>query len=271
MGVYACSLDAVEFVEANGVRLAYERAGAGPLLVLAHGAASDHRMWRPQLEGLAGDFTVVAWDEPGAGRSADVPAGFGLADYGSCLAGLIEELAEGPAHVAGLSWGGTVALELYRARPDLVATLILADSYAGWKGSLPEEEVRARVALAQRMLSAPAEEFDPELPGLFAGDPPIESVPLLEEIAADVRPDSLRTQLHTMAETDQRDLLPRIAAPTLLIWGELDERSPLHVARQFQDSIPNTQLVLLPRCGHVSNLQRPERFNQALREFADTR
>lgn len=149
-------------------------------------------------------------------------------------------------------------------------TLILADSYAGWKGSLPEEEVKARVALAQEMLAAPAEEFDPELPGLFAGEPPIEFVPLLEEIAADVRPDSLRTQLGTMAETDQRDLLPRVAAPTLLIWGELDERSPLRVARQFQDAIPNTQLVLLPRCGHVSNLQQPERFNQAVREFAGT-
>lgn len=86
------------------MRLAYERAGEGPLLVLAHGAASDHRMWRPQLEGLAEKFTVVAWDEPGAGRSPDVPADFELADYGSCLAALIEELAEGPAHVAGLSW-----------------------------------------------------------------------------------------------------------------------------------------------------------------------
>ena len=70
-----------------------------------------------------------------------------------------------------------------------------------------------------------------------------------------------------MAEADQRDLLPRIAVPTLLIWGELDARSPLSVARQFEQAIPNTELVVIPGCGHVSNLERPERFNEAVREF----
>ena len=117
------------------------------------------------------------------------------------------------------------------------------------------------------MLSAPAEEFDPTLPGLFAGDPPTEFAPLLEQISADVRPESMRKQLAIMADTDQRDLLPRIAAPTLLIWGELDARSPLTVARQFEKAIPDTRLVLLPGCGHVSHLERPEQFNEAVRSF----
>jgi pimeloyl-ACP methyl ester carboxylesterase len=235
--------------------------------VFVHGAAEDHRVWRPQLAGLADEFTVVAWDEPGAGRSSDVPADFGLPDYANCLAGLIEALELGPAHVAGLSWGGTLAQELYRHNPELVETLVLVDTYAGWRGSLPEDEVRARVAGAREMLAASAEEFDPTLPGLFAGDPPPEFVPLLEEIAADVRPASLRTQLFIMAEADQRDLLPHIAVPTLLIWGELDARSPLSVAKQLERAIPDTKLVVIPGAGHVSNLERPERFNEAVREF----
>lgn len=109
-------------------------------------------------------------------------------------------MASGPAHVAGLSWGGTVVLELYRHHPGLVATLILADTYAGWKGSLPAEEVRARVAEVRRMLESPADEFDPKLLGLFAGDPPAEFVPLLEEVAAEVRPESLGNSLSAMAE-----------------------------------------------------------------------
>jgi len=257
----------VEVVRANGLEIVYERVGEGPPLVFVHGAAEDGRVWRPQLAALADEFTVVAWDEPGAGRSSDVPADFGLADYANCLAALIGALALGPAHVAGLSWGGTVVQELYRNHPGLVATLILVDTYAGWKGSLPEDEVRARVAGARQMLAAPAEEFDPTLPGLFAGDPPAEFVPLLEEIAAAVRHESLRTQLFVMAEADQRDLLPRIAVPTLLIWGELDARSPLSVARQFEQSIPNTKLVVIPGSGHVSNLEQPEQFNEAVREF----
>ena len=130
-----------------------------------------------------------------------------------------------------------------------------------------QSEVRARVAGARQMLAAPPGEFDPTLPGLFAGDPPAEFAALLEEVAADVRPASLEAQLLVMAGADQRDLLPRIAVPTLLIWGELDARSPLAVARQFEQAIPDATLVVLADCGHVSNLERPEQFTDAVRTF----
>lgn len=148
-----------------------------------------------------------------------------------------------------------------------MATLILVDTYAGWKGSLPEEEVRARVEGVLQKLAAPAEEFDPAPPGLFAGDPPAEFVALLEQIAADVRPRSLRVALSLMAEADQSDLLPRVAVPTLLIWGEQDVRSPPSVARQFEQAIPDKKLVVIPGAGHISNLEQPGRFSEAVREF----
>ncbi len=117
------------------------------------------------------------------------------------------------------------------------------------------------------MLDAPADAFDPTLPGLFAGDPPAEFVPLLRDMAAVVRPASLRTQLFVMAAADQRDLLPRIAVPTLLLWGERDARSPLAIAHRFQEAIPHAELVVIPGCGHVSNLERPPQFTAALRRF----
>ena len=127
--------------------------------------------------------------------------------------------------------------------------------------------MRARVDGVRHLFPAADHSFDPTLPGLFAGDLPAEFVPLLEEMAADVRPESMRTALLVMAEADQRDLLPRIAVPTLLIWGELDARSPLTVARQFEEAIPDAKLVVIPGAGHVSNLEQPELFNDAVREF----
>lgn len=256
----------MDVLRTHGLEIAYERVGEGPPLVLVHGAAVDSRMWRPQLA-LADEFTVVAWDEPGAGRSSDVPADFALADYADCLARLVESLTLGPAHVAGLSWGGTVVLELYRRRPELVATLLLVDTYAGWKGSLPPEEVRARLDGVRQLLDADGDRFDPTLPGLFAGDPTAEVVALTAEMAADVRPRSMGTALTLMAETDQRDLLPHIAVPTLLVWGELDARSPLDVARQFEDAVPHAELVVIPAAGHVSNLEQPTLFNDVVRRF----
>ena len=170
---------------------------------------------------------VVAWDEPGAGRSCDLPEELTLGGFADGLAALIESLRLGPAHVGGLSLGGTVVLELYRRHPGLVATLIMIDTYAGWKGSLPADEVRARVVGARRMLAAPPGEFDPTLPGLFAGDPPADSMRLFATIGDDVRPATLGQELASMAETDLSDLLPHAAVPTLLLWGDSDARSLL--------------------------------------------
>ena len=113
-----------------------------------------------------------------------------------------------------------------------MATLVFVDTYAGWKGSLPEKERRARIAHAREMFAAPTQEFDPTLPGLLADDPPAETVALLEEMATDVRPESMKTQLSVLAETDQRDLLPGIEVPALLVWGEQDARSPLTAQRR---------------------------------------
>jgi len=112
----------VEVVRAKGLEIAYERVGEGPPLVFVHGAGDDARIWRPQLAALADEFTVVAWDEPGAGRSSDVPGDFALADYANCLAALIDALALGPAHVAGfpgaaLSCRSSTATVLRSSRP----------------------------------------------------------------------------------------------------------------------------------------------------------
>jgi pimeloyl-ACP methyl ester carboxylesterase len=62
-------LATVEVLEANELEIAYQRVGEGPPLVLVHGGADDSRVWQPQLAALADEFTVVAWDEPGSGRS----------------------------------------------------------------------------------------------------------------------------------------------------------------------------------------------------------
>ena len=85
---------------------------------------------------------------------------------------------------------------------------------------------------------------------------------------ADTRPDSLRQEIVAIAACDQRDLLPRIAVPTLLVWGAEDVRSPVAtVARQFEEAIPGAELVVIPAAGHMANLERPAEFNDAVRAF----
>src|SRR5262245_26444253 len=207
-------------VRVGDLELAYRRAGSGPSLLLLHGAASDGREWRPQLTGLADALDVIAWDEPGAGGSSEPPDAFGLADYAHALAGLTAALGSGPAHVGGLSWGGTVALELFRLHPGCVRSLILADTYAGWKGSLPEAECQQRLELALSQAGAPAGEFAAALPGLFRPDPDPDVVAECDAMMADARAGALARMATEMAACDLNYLLGRIDVPVLLVWGE---------------------------------------------------
>jgi pimeloyl-ACP methyl ester carboxylesterase len=254
----------MDVVEIDGLRLAFRRAGNGPAVMFVHGGAEDGRAWTPQLDALSDEFTVIAWDEPGAGGSSDVPAGFALSDYADHLAGLIRVLGISPCTLVGLSWGVTVILELYRRHPEVTRSLVLADGYAGWRGSLGPDEADARLA---GLLNQPADSFDPTLPGLFAGPPPAKFVPLLETMAAEVRRHSMLTALTAMAHADLTDVLGTIQVPTQLIWGALDVRSPLSVAHEFERQIEGASLAVIPDCGHVSNLEDPQAFNDILRDF----
>jgi pimeloyl-ACP methyl ester carboxylesterase len=248
--------------------IAYRRAGSGPALVLLHGFTQDSRIWRPQLQGLSDELTVIAWDAPGAGGSDDPPEPFGIEDWATTLAGFLDTLGIVRAHLVGLSWGGLLAQELYRQTPALVRSLVLADSYAGWKGSLPDPIPDERLAACLRDSLLPPSEFVARyLPGMFSEAVAPEIRDELGAIMAEFHPAGFRMMATALARADTRDLLPTIRVPTLLIWGDEDVRSPLSVFRELADAIPGAQLSVLRGAGHVSNLERPEDFDAAVRAF----
>ena len=260
-------------VDVEGITIGYERAGHGPPLVLLHGGLSDHREWQRQIVDLSDAFTVVAWDAPGSGASSDPPEAFRMPDYARSLALFIEALDLEHPHVLGLSWGSTLALELYRQRPGIPRTLILTAAYAGWAGSLPPATVAQRLESALRdMEELPGEDFVRTwVPSLFTECAPTEAVDGYVAVMADYHRSGVRPMLHAIAEADLRDVLPTIAVPTLLLYGEEDQRSPLSVAKRMHEAIPGSSLVTLPDVGHMSNIEAPERFNAAVREFLAVR
>jgi pimeloyl-ACP methyl ester carboxylesterase len=261
----------VDVVEVDGLRVAYERRGSGPPLVLLHGILDDARMWRAQLEhGLTDDFDVVAWEAPGCGNSDDPPDGFDAADYARCLIGLVEQLGlERPAF-AGLSWGSGLALELWRLRPDLPRALVLASGYAGWKGSLPQEEVDRRLAQCLAESEMAPEDFIPGwIPGLLTDAAPPGLAEEVIAVMSDFHPAGYRAMALAFANLDLRPVLPTITVPTLLLWGELDQRSPISVAEAMHAQLPDSELVVLPGVGHLTNAEAPDAWNAAVRAFLD--
>jgi pimeloyl-ACP methyl ester carboxylesterase len=259
----------METVEVDGLRIAYRRTGAGPALLFVHGGLGDSRDWRRQLEGLGDEFTVVAWDAPGCGGSDDPPETFRLPDYADCLAGVAAALGIGRPHVCGLSFGGGLALELYRRHPGLPRSLVLASAYAGWAGSLPPEVVRERLDQVMREAELPPERWvRGYLPGLFTEAAPRALLEEAEAIMLDARPAGMRAMALAFAEADLRDLLPGIRVPTLLLYGDVDRRSPqAAVAAELHRGIPGSRLVVMPGVGHAANMEAPDRFNAEVREF----
>lgn len=263
-------------VEVGGLRIAYAQAGTGRPLVLLHGGMDDSRSWRRQLEGLSDRFSIYAWDAPGCGHSSDPPARWRMPQYADCAAGWLAAAGVRRPHVLGLSWGSSIALELYRRHPQLPESLILASAYAGWAGSLPAEEVEARLAgvLSEAHLTREQLREKGRWAGVFGPSAPPEVVAELAAIAADNggvdHPAAYEAMVRSMAEADLRDVLPTIRVPTLLLYGELDERSPLTVARAMHEAIPGSRLVVLPGLGHATFAEAPEAFNAAVADWIES-
>ena len=255
-------------VEVNGLRVAYTQTGRGPALVLLHGYVGDGATtWRPQLEALCDEFTVVAWDAPGAGGSSDPPEDFGIDGYADCLAAFVRELELDRPHIMGVSFGGALARAHASRHPRQPASLVLASAYAGWRGSLPADSAEQRLQQALALADATPSEFtDTLLPTMFTEGTPTE---IIEDFAATLRrfhPGGFRAMARASAE-DLTASLADVRVPTLLIYGDRDVRAPLTVATRLHDAIPHSSLRVLEGVGHACNLEAAERFNAAVREF----
>ena len=236
--------------------------------MLVHGAVSDCRDWRTQFDGLSAEFTVIAWDAPGCGSSFDPRDDFGLDGYADCLAALIEALGILRPHVLGLSFGSGVVLELFRRHPTVPRSLVLVSAYAGWLGSLGREAAEERRRWGLSAADQPREKYVRDFnETLFTESVPADVVEEMAEIAMDLHPAGLRAMSNAFADADLRDLLPHIDVPTLLIYGDVDRRSPVAIGEELHAQIPGSKLVVIPGVGHMVNMEAPQRFNDEVRGF----
>ena len=190
-----------------------------------------------------------------------------MAAYADCLAGFLDQLGLVQAHVAGVSFGGALALELSRRHPDRVRTLILVSAYAGWAGSLPAAVVDERLRQALVLADLPPEQLvDALLPTMFTEATPRETVDAFAQSMLAFHPRGFRAMARALAE-DLSEALPSVDVPTLVVHGEHDVRSPLAVAEHLHAAINGSKLIVLPDAGHLCNLDAPRLFDEAVRGF----
>jgi pimeloyl-ACP methyl ester carboxylesterase len=260
----------VEYVDVDGVQIAYTQEGSGAPLVLLHGAPCDSRTWQWMVPDLSRDHAVIAWDAPGFGQSSDIDDSWRARQFADALAGFLAALDVDRPHVAGHSFGSMLALAFFEHHPASPASLVLLGGYAGWAGSLPADEVSKRLRVFLDMADH-ADEFDPRsYPGLFSERIAAERGDALAQMMREnCRPASVRAAGYIGAETDLRPLLPTIDVPTLLLHGESDARSPLASAEALHAQISTSELVVLPRLGHAACVEAPEACAAEMRRFVE--
>lgn len=255
-------------VEVDGLSIAVECAGSGPAVALTHGFVGDARStWGSQIDALCDEFTVIAWDAPGAGGSADPPEDFGMDAYADCLAGLLRALRVERAHLVGLSFGGSLVLAAFHRHRRLASSLSLVGGYAGWLGSLGPEAADQRLALSLEASRLPPGAFVAAMaPSMFSPSARRDLVaPFLDSVRA-FRPSGFRAMARA-GYADQRHVLAEIDVPTLLLYADHDVRAPVPVGEAIHDAVPRSELVVLAGAGHVSPVEAPADVTRELRRF----
>ncbi|MBI2921263.1 MAG: alpha/beta fold hydrolase [Planctomycetes bacterium] len=247
------------------MEVAYIAAGNGPALVLVHAFPLDGRMWEPALSALMRKHTVILPSMRGFGRTPPA-ASATMDEMARDVAELMDRLGEKTAAVGGCSMGGYVALAFQRLFPARCAALVLADSRAGADGA---EAKANRVAFAEAVRAGGAQvAVEKMLPKLLT---PAASPSLRDWVEGMIRSGSqegIAAALLGMRDrADSGPTLPGIQVPVLLVCGEKDDLTPPADSKAMAEKIPGAKYVELAGAGHLSPVEAPAEFADAVVRF----
>jgi len=256
-------------VPTGASRVGMQIGGAGRPLVLFHSLLADRTSFDRIAPALAATHRVVALDLPGFGDSDPVVGG-GLEAIADRIAMAIETMAFADKPILlGNGYGGFIALLVAIRHPDLAERLVLADC-----GAVFSEPGRA----AFRGMSAAAERgglaaiADVAMRRLFASDYQADHPTVIadrKERFLAVDPRTFHAACAALAALDLREHLASVRVPTLVVVGEMDEATPPPMSTDLAAGLPTAQLVVLPGCAHVPQLQAPDLFLATIRPFID--
>ncbi len=266
-----------DYLEVAGLRLHVRDSGPedGPAVVMLHGFGSSLHTWEPWAQALGDQYRVIRLDLPGFGLTGADPTG----DYSDArgvavLEALLDRLGVGRASLIGNSLGGRLAWRFALQHPERVDRLVLIspDGFAspGFAYGKPAE-VPAMVRLMRYAL--PKAMVRSSLAPAY-GDPAAMTDALATRyyelmLAPGVR-EAMIARLEQVRLEDPAPLLPRIRAPTLLLWGERDAMIPLANAKDYLRLLPDARLQVLPGLGHVPQEEAPAVALAPVRAFLNS-
>lgn len=252
-----------------GAEISYDVRGKGPAVLLLHAFPLGLSMWDAQAEALQATHTVVRFDDRGFGGSPPGDALLTMERIADDAALLLDHLGISRAVVCGCSMGGYAAFAFARRYPTRLRGLVLQDTRA--TADTPEAR-KGRAELAEKVLkegaAAAADAFLPRLVGETTKKERPEVVVQLREAILKTAPRGVADALAGLAaRADSTPLLREIRVPTLVVVGEEDVITPISDSEAMQNAIAGAKLKVIPKAGHLSNLEAPAAFNAALLTF----
>ena len=239
-----------QYTRVGEYRIHSAHSGSGPPVILLHGLSGSQGWWRYTMAELAREFSVVAPELVGFGRTSKPRVVPGLTELAEITAEWAAQMGIRTASVVGHSMGGQIAIHLAADHPELVSRLVLV-APAG----IPRE------LHTSALFRLGAELIPPRRWGR------LRFLPTIALDAARAGPRVLLIALQKLLADDVRPLLPRLTQPTLLIWGALDPLVPLSHGEMMNELLPDSRLVVLENAAHNPMVDRPAEFNEALLAF----
>jgi pimeloyl-ACP methyl ester carboxylesterase len=271
----------IKQVNVNGVSLKYQEQGQGEPVLFVHGSHTDHRMWEPQRQALAGQpYRFIALDQRYFGTDPwpDKGENFSITTHNDDLAAFIRELKTGPVNLVGWSYSGTTLLDFVVQHPELVKSVLVYDpSVATWVTDPADLQT----------LGTEIQEILGPLVGAVQSGDNAAAVKVFTDRASSKEPestfDTLPQPVRTMMLDNARMLplliaappappvtceqLAQIKVPVALVRGELSRPLFRINADTASKCIPKSKLIILPKARHLGPMQDPSGFNKIVLDF----
>jgi len=248
-------------------RLNVVREGDGPIVVLSHALGCDLSMWNGVAAQLARAHTVLRYDHRNHGASEVVPGALRVETLAQDVAELIEREAGGePVHFVGLSMGGMTAQALAVRHPELLKTVVIANSAAHYPDQSPWR-ARVETVAAKGVAAIAPGAVARWLTPAYAGTPEgAAAAKTLHDVLVRTDAQGYVESCNAVAAIDFRESNHRMAVPTLVIGGLQDEATPMAMSQAMAGAIPGARLVTID-AAHLSAVERPLEFTQLLIDF----
>ncbi|MBX9648881.1 MAG: alpha/beta hydrolase [Xanthobacteraceae bacterium] len=255
--------------ESNGVITAYEKTGRGDPLLLLHGGEADHSMFDGLAPALAGQFTVVAYDQRDSGATKNPPSAYSLADLADDAAALIRGLGYDRAHVMGTSLGGLIAQTLAARHPETIDRLILSST---WKVNKSPLEVNAEAFRTLASYRGDTAANAPKIAEYFFPPDCLRARPeLIDIFRGSNRDDGQKARRGALLAQPVAADLAGFDRPTLLLAGAEDRLIPNAETFALARDLARAETRTIAGVAHVSAIQAPERVAEAVTAFLSSK